>query len=216
MIGPDGMVVDRLDELLATYMTPAMRAAGFRKNGRKYILAGPDGGLVLVQVAKNGSTGFGVGWTPIPAALRAYHSRGNSNATPRITWGLFKVGLKVPLDLRQSPYASTAWDYERVIPDFATFGQRFADVIENDAIPRWKLALTREYLETAEQADPDMQDPAGDPNTTYGGPIWTPLFLGIDHDDPKVLRSLLAEGAYRTSDDVVCWLIERLESRDER
>lgn len=216
MVDASGSVrvaVKPLDELLVGYVNPAMRAAGFRRRGRTYVVESVDRNMVLVQVrswSTSAWVSFHVEWSPIPAVLREYHARPGGRGRLSIFSGLFHTRWTVPPDLRGGPYEATLWLLGQR-EQLESFGARVFDVLNADAIPRWTACLGREYLARVESDDPDaLRLRLGG----YGGPFWGPLWLNIDDGDPAELERLLERAeSLPNSARPAAWLRARLQAR---
>lgn len=197
---------DRLDELLALYMTPAMVEAGFAKCGtRSYAIESPAENLVLVEVRGQSPMpmlSFFIAWAAIPSTLRAFHS-GSRGARPRLEWGLFNGRLESLPEVRLVPEMKSDW---RLDPnrEFDSFGRRFEQALRSEAIPMWIKLLDRDHLVHRKGFG------------YYDGPGLREAILYVDDADPRQVSRWIDQAGERDrdpDDTIVDWLRQRLAAR---
>lgn len=219
------------DDFLATYMTPAMTDAGFKRSGRQFTLRGPGGAAVIVHprlYTPMPIVTFFVQWAAVPTVLRDYIVERHPKWRPSIRWGLVRTRLTVPEELRDGLYDRSSWHFApdgQVLPDHlrkdrwlteSVFGEAFSEVLTDSAIPKWQRAFTTEYLRNAHDTDEDLKHGGGE-GEMRGGPHWTAAILGVDHDDPgDAARAIDVMAERNERDPIIPWLRARLAARASR
>jgi hypothetical protein len=214
-------VID-FDAFLGHYVGPALRADGFKKDGRRrYSLTDSSGNAVVVQPSLRAATtsvSFHIDWAAIPAVLFDFYSEGTKQVRPTVDRGLIRARLTCPLRMRYLSGADQTWHFDESMAE--TYGSDLFRVLTATAIPKWRRALTREYFVQAHDdyfttpyaGDPDLQHAAM--TTQRGGPYWLRAILAADHGDPWMANYAIDTMAVLNPDDaLIPWLRERLGRR---
>lgn len=208
------MFASDLDRLLDTYFAPALSGAGFEGQGRIFWLKGETGNLVAVEVTpwQYALVGFHIEWAIVPSALRSYWLDSDPHGKPKPQWGALRTRLEVPTSLRQKPFLASLWAFDPA-GDTSVFGLALRSALETEAIPRWRLATTSSYIETAKATDPDLislSTPTG-----LGSPVMLRALLHVDEVSREQAASLVEAVAERLPDKpIVNWLRERVANRE--
>lgn len=219
-----------LDELAERYVSPTMKAAGFRKLGKRRWLAGraPDN-LTLVSMHPGHSdarqVGFWVEWSVIPATICDFMNQLYSRPKrPNISWGILAKRVDVP--------------FEMAVPFNINVESSFWVFSMSDGIDECGTALRRVLTEGGlvdrllRMGDREHLLQVLDGKTGFSLPTYTPpewpwryLVMYIDDGDPAILEEMLAplEKEFSEPDpttpwrqdyhELSAWLRQRLDVR---
>jgi hypothetical protein len=215
------------DAFIAEYMSPVMREAGFKQAGFKYTLVGADKSAVVVGVrlyTPEPVASFMIRWAAIPRVLREFYVSQNPNWRPADKWGLVSVDTSPPRALRRADYLTNVWDYAPDSPPLPehlrnrgymperVMGEGLRETLRQSLIPKWRAALTTDYLRTCYETDEDLRVRGS--QSRYGGPTWLTAILGADVGDPSEATAALDVLEPRNAGDpIIPWLRARLAAR---
>ncbi|MFC4856934.1 hypothetical protein [Actinophytocola glycyrrhizae] len=219
-----------LDELVEQYLTPIMKAAGFRKSGKRRWLAGqaPDN-MILLDMRPHQSdvhqVGFFVEWSVIPAAVLDYRNRNSPKVRrPDITWGILSDRVVVSPEIAVSfniDGDETRWMFS-MSDGIDECGAALRRLLSDDGLLDRLLQMRdRQHLLQVLDMKSQTRLPAGTPP---GWP-WRYLAMYINDGDLELLDSMLAplEEKYPEPDlatpsrqryyEFLVWLRQRLNAR---
>lgn len=197
-----------LDALLAQYVVPVMKDAGFKVSRRSYIFTSPKLWRVYVHVAPwnfSNRVGFHVYWGVIPAALWDFRRSLQLRAEPG--WGLVYGTVTVPIEFRTQVYFMDLWSFEPESGRDAC-GSALRSVLESEAIPHWMAMLDKKGLLEVLAQKRAVNRTGPIPPT----PPWILAVLDLYDGDPAEVARLV-ELAYDEEPNrvLVRWLKERFE-----
>jgi hypothetical protein len=215
------------DAFVAEYISPVMREAGFKQAGFRYTLRGDDKSAVVVGVRLHTPApvvGFMIRWAAIPRVLREFYVSQNPNWRPADKWGLVSVDTSPPRALWSVDYRTNVWQYAPDSPPLPehlrdrgfiperVMGEGLRETLSQSLIPKWRGALSTEYLRTIYKTDEDLRI-TGD-QSAYAGPTWLTAILGADEGDPAEATAALDLLEPRNpGNPIIPWLRARLAAR---
>jgi hypothetical protein len=158
---------------------------------------------------------FMIRWAAIPRILRDFYISQNPRwQQPADKWGLVSVDTSPPRPLREGEYLTNLWTYapdslplpehllgRGYIPQHA-MGAGLRESLADTLIPKWRAALTLDYLATAYEVDPDLRFDRGQ-GATRSGKRLIRAIVGADRGDPVM-------GAYAIDYVGASWPSDRL------
>jgi hypothetical protein len=91
-------------------------------------------------------------------------------------------------------------------------GEGLRETLRQSLIPKWRAALTTEYLRTIYKTDEDLRI-TGD-QSAHAGPYWLTAILGADGGDPSEATAALDLLEPRNpGNPIIPWLRARLAAR---
>lgn len=183
------------DEFLAQTMTPVMQDVGFKRINRMYRLT-DQGSTVIVRAdlfTPVPNVAFHIDWSVVPAFFDQLVREGRRSWRPSLRSGLIVARLTAPPELRPQIYAKKMWGYnDPAVPriggvpaiglPLSEFAPLFQRHLLAEAIPKWKVSFTTDYLRTAYDMDEDLAYATY--SGQYGGPHWMRAILAAHEGDP--------------------------------
>lgn len=216
----EAAVATQLEPVLKEFVTPVMKAAGFRKSGKTYRLGPARGDQALVNFQSTlmdfgSTTAFYVNVAVVSRARFEFHNLDTPagiDREPTVAWGLLRDRLWPPSDVEirrpeTSPFRSEIWGFGNDDEDRARrCGQQLAAELGETWLPWLTRMLDRPTLRQF------LRDPASEvPTMTLTGP-WADAFLLLDDGPSPALDQALAEmktAGLEVADEFLPWATER-------
>jgi hypothetical protein len=209
--------VKPLDAMLAEFVTPVLRRAGFRKTRRTYRLAAPNGSQSLINFQgyplSMSHTTFFVNVAVTVEAVRAWSHAGLTpsipyRAEPSIWDGFWSHRVYPPRDVEWplGEFTSEIWCFEDA--EGATrCGKHLVRILTEETVP----FLTR-MLDRREQLAL-LHDPAEDEHLRLGSNSFGDVLLLVDDGPFPELDAALTDAERQGDHELVFWARERLAAR---
>lgn len=176
-----------VDAMLRQYVTPVMKAAGFRKKGRQYRLTGGSGDLVILEFdAMRHEVGvFGVDFVAVPLPCCDWLHRNEPGfVAPDVWGGVVRCDIQPPPEASRRPRFQGRW-----LVDPADEGARCGTALTTALAERYVPVMQR--LLDRETVLREALDPESEVNRLWAPGMLT-LFLRIDTVDKAGAEELLA------------------------
>jgi hypothetical protein len=183
-------MVHPVDAVLRNYVTPVTKAAGFRKRGRKYRLAGDNGDLVILEFDAMSDPGvFAVDFVMVPLSYWDWVTRNELDPpVPDVEGAVVRYDFTPPVEVAHRFRAGPPFSWRWVI-DPADEGARCGTLLASTLSAR--LPLMRRLLDR-ETVLQEACDPASGVGRLRSRELLT-LFLRIDAVDLGGLEELLSD-----------------------
>lgn len=207
-----------LDEMLRTHVAPVLTGAGYRRSGRVYRFAAPNGDLAVIEfparVLSRDYVDFAVttGVAPTPAVdwIRRKAETMDSQA-PGLECRLIRVDLTPPRRWWRgvgTPDMDQHWGFKKD-DGGDQCGIELAGLLADQVVPTLRRLLDRQEL-LAEVRNPRLGDKA---SLNFGKELAEIVML-VDHGPTPDLEELLeSREAANPQDELASWARRRLASR---
>ncbi|SDI86328.1 hypothetical protein SAMN05444157_0531 [Frankineae bacterium MT45] len=208
----------RLNDLLVEWVVPLLQEVGFRRSGRKFVLATQDSGGVVVQFRPHDTYtegGFLLDWSVTSAAgWRCLLETKVAGNTPAVAWGIVRKSV-FPVDGFWIVPNSNIWKYPDSDSGVAACGASLARILQTSLVPLWLSLLDPVALEAELNRKPvntmDLND-----GELFWSPIgvWRYVALHIDDGDVGRLSADIRQLQEMVPDDQrLPWFENRLNKR---
>lgn len=209
-----------LDGMLATWATPILAEAGFRRTGRRYLAGGAPDNFVLLQFRMwhfdPSVVSFHVEWAVIPAAVCAYYNRNQDRpSAPAIHWGIISDRVDVPPEIATpaNEWSPDHWTLP-VAGGLDRGGEALATLLTDGFAQQMRNMIDREHVLGLFAEDAVR---TGLPTDTPTGWPTRHLAMYIDDGDPAELAEMLTPLEAKYPDHKWNqWWRQRLDERTSR
>lgn len=232
-------MVQPLDAMLTAEVAPALRGAGFKRKGRRFVLTNELGDQAVIEVSTHAKLALGDGWRhfwvlpwllPEPHADLWRHRGASYAAGPE--QGLSLWGLPAPPPFRTYGIERRLWSLKEDDPDHITAcGRAVADALVPGTASTLLQLLDRDALLEELRRSDVLPFPGPDDSTLsregFGKPGTRALPLLADAGDTPGVASLLGLGlgpheswlsasrrGLPVATALIDWLATRLAERD--